>query len=303
MASPVHRSPSRARKPLQGNDLLYHYFQKTLLEENPEQFKEVVAGLVIGLGVWLSPATYQRYPLLVPYAVRDAACRGDKKRGIPDEWGAPDASGQFRDDNSLIKGIPRSLTVRNDLNRLVNGSRIGTGFVAAHVWRKLNDGADAPRNALTYSFLPNLVWLPAQLAKLTDREGGFAQTLLQAISLALYRDVPLTPKLAAIVGPIWGALPVRDEVAGIAVPVDRLSFFEFDSAWLERRRHTLAAVEQALGSAGQDALPGRKVVSSRYGSGLQGHGPSAVAELRERLVSYGEAVDEAIASGSLAGLI
>ena len=170
------------------------------------------------------------------------------------------------------------------------------------MWRKLNDGADAPRNALTYSFLPNLVWLPAQLAKLTDREGGFAQTLLQAISLALYRNVPLTPKLVAIVSPIWDALPVREEAAGIAVPLDRLSFFEFDRAWLERRRHTLAAVEQALGSVGQGALPGPKVVSSRYGSGLRRLGPPAVAELRERLVLYGEAVDEAIASGSPAAL-
>lgn len=298
MASSVHRKPVRARKALQGNDLLYHYFQKTLLEENPDQFKEVVAGLVVGLGVWLSPAAYQRYPLLVPYAVRDAACRGDKRRGIPDEWGSPDGSGHFRDDNSLIKGIPRSLTVRNDSNRLVSGSRIGTGFVAAHVWRKLSDGADAPRNALTYSFLPNIVWLPAQLAKLTDREGGFAQTLLQAISLALYRNVPLTPRLRTIVSPIWDALPVRDEVAGITVPLDRLSFFEFDQAWLERRRRTLAAVEGALGSVGQAASPTGKVVSSRYGTGLGGLRTSAVAGLRERLVSYRHAVDEAVASDS-----
>jgi hypothetical protein len=144
------------------------------------------------------------------------------------------------------------------------------------------------------------VWLPAQLAKLTDREGGFAQTLLQAISLALYRDVPLTPRLKAIVDPIWDALPVREEVAAITVPVDRLSFFEFDHAWLERRRRTLAAVEHALGSAGQAASPAPKVVSSRYGSGLAVLGPSAVTPLRERLISYREAVDEAAESDGAA---
>lgn len=176
--------PHRRRgRDLQGNNLLYHYFQKRLLEENPEQFKEVVRGLILGLGVWLPTSAYERFPLLVPYAARDAACRGDKRRGIPDQWGAPDATGRFRDDNSLIKGIPRSLIVTNPSNSIVNGSRIGTGFVAAHVWRKLRDGSDAPKNESTYSFLPNLVWLPAQLAKLTDREGAFAQTCFRPSQL------------------------------------------------------------------------------------------------------------------------
>jgi hypothetical protein len=51
-------------------------------------------------------------------------------------------------------------------------------------------GSDAPRNALTYSFLPNLVWLPSQLAKLSDREGSFVQTLA-AVSRRIYRGVKL----------------------------------------------------------------------------------------------------------------
>jgi hypothetical protein len=93
-------------------------FRRRWLEENPEQFKDVVRGLILGLGVWLPPAAYERFPLLVPYAVRDAACRGDRRRGIPDQWGAPDSSGRFRDDNSLIKGIPRSLMVTNPSRRL-----------------------------------------------------------------------------------------------------------------------------------------------------------------------------------------
>jgi hypothetical protein len=116
----------------------------------------------------------------------------------PDEWGAPDSRGRFRDDNSLIKGLPRSLPVTNPGNALVNGSRIGTGFVAAHVWRKLSDGIDAPRNEMTYSFVPNLVWLPSQLAKLSDKKGGFAQTFLQAVSTSLYRTLPLTSQLAHV---------------------------------------------------------------------------------------------------------
>jgi hypothetical protein len=252
-------------------------------------------GLIVGLGVWLPPSAYQRFPLLVPYAVRDAACRGDKRRGIPDQWGAPDDRGRFRDDNSLVKGIPRSLRVVNPANALVNGNRIGTGFVAAHVWRKLNDGTEAPRNEATYSFLPNLVWLPTQLAKLTDREGGFAQTLLQAISLAIYRDIPLAPKLGAVVAPIWDMLPVRAEAGQIVVPVDRVNFFDFDTAWVERRRRTLSVVWKALAAVASGAPTDSRVVSGRYGSGLRNFGAAAVGGLLETLGSYSDAVDEAAA--------
>ena len=289
------------RRALQGNDLLYHYFQKTLLEENPEQFKEVVRGLVLGLGMWLPPAAYERFPLLVPYAARDAACRGDKRRGIPDQWGAPDAIGRFRDDNSLIKGIPRSLVVMNPSNGIVNGSRIGTGFVAAHVWRKLSDGSEAPRNESTYSFLPNLVWLPTQLAKLTDREGGFAQTLIQAISIALYRRVPLKPKLGAFVVPIWDKLPVRDEVTDIDVPVDRLNLFLFERSWLDRRRRTLRLVQEAVSAASSGAPLEAKVISNRYGAGLRYLEGAAVAPLLDMLTQYADAVEEAAATQLAAG--
>src|SRR5215210_6938472 len=142
----------KAGKASDGNDLFYHYFQKTLLEEDAEQFRLLAARLVSGLGVWLSPNVYQRYPLLVPYAVRDPKCRGDRRRKIADEWGSPDAKGQFRDDNSLVKGIPRSLEVENPGNRLLHRKRLGTSFVASHVWRKLADGSDAPRDRRTYSF-------------------------------------------------------------------------------------------------------------------------------------------------------
>lgn len=286
--------PRKGRgRDLQGNNLLYHYFQKTLLEENPEQFKAVVRGLILGLGVWLPPSAYKRFPLLVPYAARDAACRGDKRRGIPDQWGAPDATGRFRDDNSLIKGIPRSLIVTNPSNGIVNGNRIGTGFVAAHVWRKLSDGSDAPKNEATYSFLPNLVWLPAQLAKLTDREGAFAQTLLQAISSALYRKVPLKPRLAAFVAPIWEKLPVRDEVAEIDVPLDHLNFFLFERPWLDRRRRTLRLVQEAMSAIVGGAPFEAKVVSSRYGNGLRDLEGVAVTPLLDMLTRYAEAVEEA----------
>src|SRR5207248_16566 len=105
-------------------------------------------------------------------AVRDPLCRGNKTKGLPDEWSAPDANGYFRDDNTLVKGLPRSLSISSPESSRVYGSApIGNGFVSSHVWRMLRSGEYASRNPLTYSFVPNLVWLPGQVAALTDREG------------------------------------------------------------------------------------------------------------------------------------
>jgi hypothetical protein len=57
MDAPSMRSKrrSRTRAEIQGNDVLYHYFQKTLLEQNPGQFREITIRLILALGVWFSP--------------------------------------------------------------------------------------------------------------------------------------------------------------------------------------------------------------------------------------------------------
>ena len=47
-----------------------------------------------------------------------------------------------------------------------------------------------PDDPLAYSFVPNLVWLPSEVAKLTDRQDSFVQRYVQAISTRLYRDYP-----------------------------------------------------------------------------------------------------------------
>jgi hypothetical protein len=136
---PVSRTRKR-RGFADGNDLLYHYFQKTLLTEDAEQFRLLTARLIVGLAVWLPRTAYRRYPLLVPYAVRDPTCRGNARRSLPDQWGAPDAQGHFRDDNSLVKAfrgaspspIQRTSSfTRNDsaqvLSRRMSGENSPTG--------------------------------------------------------------------------------------------------------------------------------------------------------------------------------
>jgi hypothetical protein len=92
-------------------NLLYQFLQHDLASDDIWLFQALVARVVVRLGIWLPVDVYAQIPLLVPYARRDPLCRGDVRRGIPDAWGAPDDTGYFRDDNSLIKGLPRSMAI------------------------------------------------------------------------------------------------------------------------------------------------------------------------------------------------
>ena len=204
---PRTRAARGSRRQLDGEHVLYHYLQKDLLHSDIWLFQMLAARLVVALGVWLAPAAYARLPILRPYAVRDPDARGNKARQLPDQWGSPTAAGLFRDDNSLIKRIPYSLPIRSLRNAHYAGRHIERGFVAAHVWRVIEGDVLASRDPLTYSFIPNLVWLPTQVAKLTDREGSFAQAYLQAISRKIYEPFPLSSPLRTLVEPIWARLP------------------------------------------------------------------------------------------------
>jgi hypothetical protein len=234
---------------------------------------------------------------MLPFAVRDPACRGSKAKGIPDQWGAPSDDGYFRDDNSLVKSLPRSLMISNSSNALVDGRYVGTSFVASHVWRLLAGGGPASRNVLTYSFAPNLVWLPTQVSKLTDREGSFVQSYLQALSIRIYRDVALTPKLTRIVQPIWDTLELRPEAADFPLPVpSALNYFQTTPDWIDRRSRTLALVLAGLEDIGETGKPRNKVISTRYTSGLSGISEPRRKSLVSWLRKYQEALREAALS-------
>jgi hypothetical protein len=231
---------------------------------------------------------------LLAYAIRDPSCRGNKSKGIPDQWGSPTDDGYFRDDNSLIKGLPRSLAINSPSNPLVHGRHLGTSFVASHVWRELAGGGLASRDPLTYSFIPNVVWLPSQVSKLTDREGSFVQSYLQALSTRIYRDVELPPKLAKIVHPIWERLPVRAETANVLLPDPAtLNYFNADAPWVTRRTGALERVVQALREVSAGGKPSRKIISARYSEGLPRVTTSAIDSLLSSLIAYADAVEEA----------
>lgn len=207
--------------------------------------------------------------MLLPWVLRDPKCRGQKLKGkapIPDQWGSPTASGYLRDDNSLVKGLPKSLTIESKQNNFVHGRNLGNEFVASHIWRENKAGVLASRLPKLNTFVPNLVWLPSQVAKLSDREGGPIQTALKEISWSLYRNLPLSKEARVIAEDSWrllsqptGLLPTAD---------DELNWFVTTPRFIKTRKSKLAEVVSALERLNEGNEPPHTLRPSRYREGL-----------------------------------
>lgn len=267
-----------------GDDLLYG-FLNDLLERDSERYSEIPSLLLREMGVWLPLDIYYRIPVLLPWVVRDPTCRGNRKAGIPDSWSSPDERGFLRDDNSLIKSIPRALEMRGPRARPVDGRRMGSEFVAAHVWRRVHAEMLATRHPLLNSFVPNLVWLPSQIAKLTDREGGLVQRALQGLSQQIYRDAPVDPRLQGVVREAWDMLP---PIPDCPEPLDHnsLNWFVTTPRFVRTREDRLRSVIAALEAlASAKALP-KKVSTTRYKDGLPAISEGARAALLTHLQRF-----------------
>jgi hypothetical protein len=263
-------SPSKSV--VHGDDLIYRFLRDLFSED--AGLEDVARTLLAATAIWLPPEVYVRLPVLVPYVVRDPSCRGGK--GVPDQWSSPNSAGYLRDDNSSIKNIPRALSIRAPAQKHLNGRRMATEFVAAHVWRVPIDGGElASRRPLLNSFVPNLVWLPSQIAKLTDREGSTVQRTLQEMSWARYRNVTVEGHLQPVVEEAWSMLPPPIEVHSHDFAA--WNYFQATDRFLRTREarieHVLHAVAKLLAG---EPLTG-KVVSTRYGDGLP-HVPLAALE-------------------------
>ncbi len=286
--------PKRSPAKVDGSNVLYHYLQKSLQQEDVWLFQMLVAKLVVGLGIWFPPSSYAVLPIAVPHVVRDPDCRGS---GSADQWSSPNSEGYVRDDNSLVKALVKSLAVRSSAFDGYRNRKLGNGFVSAHAWRTTSDGSHASRNALTNSFWPNLVWLPANVAKLTDREGSFAQTFVQAISSKIYRGVEVHPQLRPFVEEAWSLLPVASEFPDQALPeVEDLNFFDVPSPFLVKRLEKIRSVSEGLGRVEEGRPVEEKVVSNRYTEGLVDLKPKAAGRLREHLDQYAAGVEASIRS-------
>lgn len=143
---------------MHGDDLLYRFFDSGL-KTDPEIFELVSVKLVTAVSVWLPLAAYRSWPILMPWVVRDPSCRGNARRGLPDQWSSPNSEGYLRDDNSLIKSVARSLEIDAPKGAPLRGAHMGSEFVASHIWRVVLTEGLASRSPMLNSFVTNLIWL------------------------------------------------------------------------------------------------------------------------------------------------
>jgi hypothetical protein len=166
---------------------------------------------------------------------------------------------------------------------------MGNGFIAAHVWREVGQPELASRNWRTYSFIPNLLWLPAQVAKLTDREASFAQEVIQRLSYRIYGSVELSAELQGVVKPIWDRLTSNEQLDE-RLDLSTINFFDVPEVWFEKRHKDLTAVVDALQNVMDGQLQTKKILSTRFTEGIARLQPEAVRPHLEELRAYAKIV-------------
>ncbi len=167
------------------------------------------------------------------------------------------------------------------------------------MWR-LKDSASETRELVsrdpwTYSFVPNLVWLPVQVSKLTDRTDSFTQLYLQALSMKLYREVPLIDAMRPFAEKAWSRLPLPQGIPDEGLPdPSELNYFEETPTFVNRRLRKIISVVDALLEVSSGYRPSGKIVSSRYTRGLPTIDRGNAQTLSETLNDYVAAITESL---------
>jgi hypothetical protein len=264
---------------IDGNNALYHYLQKVIIPRDDEFSRELVRRLILDLSIWFPVDLYRAVPVLLPFCVRDSSVKSK-------EWGSASPQGCLRDNNSALKLLVTNYAIQSPRTGVYPRASRGHGFVASHAWRRIRINGHsqyATTHPRTYSFIPNLAWLPAQVAKLTDHEGSYAQQVLQAISHALY--APFKPSHPVELASIWEALPPPE--LQMDVDVRQLNYFAITPRSISIRRNNLlreiGAVEETLSSGQAGAVSPR---SARYLPSLAAVPREQAADLLDWLAAY-----------------
>ena len=242
---------------IDGDNTLYHYFSTELVAKESPENHALIMRMIADLSIWFPPIVYQKMPVLLPFAIRDLTCRKAVNKRL-EEWGTCNNHGYFRDDNTLIKAIPRKFLIKSK-RREYSGKRMGKGFVASHVWRKIKGETLASRDPILNSFVPNLVWLPRQISKLTDREGSFAQRFLQKLSLSIFQDIAVSSQLEEYTRNAWEMLPVPPRMEA-SDGISCNNYFDISEKEVHKLIEKLAEQTSILKSP----QPNKKIYCSRY---------------------------------------
>jgi hypothetical protein len=281
-----------------GSSILYHYLQKDLRRTNYPMYLNIVMQLVTDLGIWIHPDDYCKLPILYPYAARDHNCRKKPPGKSTDSWGQPNMkTGIQKDDNTHIKNFGQSKKnkIESFTVKRYNGKSIGKNFVASHVWRELDGSGDllASRDHRLFSFCPNLVWLPKEISKFTDREGSVIQSFLQKLSLHIYKDIEMPNQLKPIVKQSWDLLlskPISVDLDDDCMPsLERLSFLRINESTINTRLKKIKSLGDSLHRHGNGLTFDKPKISSKYDPHISLIEQNAALELGDWLVNLHDA--------------
>lgn len=252
---------------IDGENIIYHILQKKIIEtfdvdDPPKEVKFVIEQLLLWGGVWFTPETYEQIPILRPYVIRDSSCKNKKNYA----WAEANNKGLMRDDNTSIKDIVRSLKILSPWKNF-KGKKLGKGWVASHVWISMQNRTEHSCEwERANSFIPNLVWLPSQLSKLTDRDGSYAQKFIQHISYELYYS-----KINTMFSEIWAELknPGIDPVSKFKL--NDLNYFEYGTDRIKRKKTELELDIQSIVDIldNHSAVVEKDIYNNRYTTTLR----------------------------------
>ena len=187
---------------------LRKYIQDDLRYDDFPFFFQVSFRFILDLAIWIEPEAYKKLPIFEPVAYRD---QNWKKLGFVRGQANP-STALLVDDNTYVKNYmnggtrfisSKKISYYND-KQLVSGS----GFVACHIWDEVGPGkAKATGIHEIFTFIPNIVWLPQDVAYLTDIPGSQIKDILKQLSVNLYHGEKMAKTdLQLIVDASWEKL-------------------------------------------------------------------------------------------------
>ncbi len=212
--------------------------------------KHLARQLLLRAGVWLPVELYQAWPVLLPWVVRDNSLKkgsSASKQGGELNTACP-TTGLRRSDNSPVGTIKNGLSVHwaGGLETTFGTKGLKGGkheWMQSHCWSGLAaTGHSTATDPLTNSFVPNLVWLPHALGRMTDDEELVFAEELRAIAWARYRYIPVAPAFQALVNEAWSRLEPPGSEALQRHDLDRVNEFALPASFYLKRRARFAEV-------------------------------------------------------------
>ena len=250
-----------------------------------ERNRHAARKLLLTNGVWFSKHVYSEFPVLLPWVVRD---NGVKK--TPQQGTAAPETGFERQDNSPVGGMKYNLPVFWATKpKVFKKKPLGKDWWQCHVW----DGAAT--EALTNSFVANLVWLPEPIGRLTDvKPGDPTPTIFQEeakrIAWSLYRHLSVPAALEEVVGDLWASLGEPPEYGLSRADLDLVNYFHVTPAFLaSRQKAHLASFEAACAAIDRRPVNDIDFTPAKYRDSLVGMDHQVLLKLRRHLDPFAAA--------------